>query len=157
MTYREKITQEQPEHIDSDCLGGVGGCPYVYGYESKNDSPCVKNNRKPGEIFCTSCWDREIPGTKKEKNMDVTNETMIDLMEELDDVKAELDYFKNREVELKEELNRLEKYKQYEKTANELKAMYTAFISAGFSNTQAFDMVKTITIGMIPAVLKNSH
>lgn len=59
MTFREKMTIEHPDLVDSDYLGGVANCPRTYGYEYNN--VCAGIN----EEACTKCWDREIPGTEK--------------------------------------------------------------------------------------------
>ena len=170
MTCREKLRLEHPDHADKPhCVGGCSGCPKDYGYLNYPDEYSYPS-------YCTECWDREIPGTepltyehtgepigkvtditedengvtatiKKEKTM-ATKKTKADLEKELEAIKES-------KAELEKELKNLEKYKQYEEMADELKAMHTAFMNAGFSNTQAYDMVKTMTIGMMPAVLKN--
>lgn len=49
---------------------------------------------------------------------------------------------KNEELKgLKKEIEKLEKYKQYEDMANELKAMYDSFVNSGFDETQAFKLM----------------
>ena len=59
MTCREKLEKEHPENINFDCFGGCIGCPDDYGYLPKlSESECQS-------MRCTSCWDREIPGTEK--------------------------------------------------------------------------------------------
>lgn len=64
------------------------------------------------------------------------NKTKAELMEELEEIKAEL---KNKEKEI-EDLKRFEKYKEM---GDELKAMQNAFIDSGFTETQAFKMLLT--------------
>lgn len=50
---------------------------------------------------------------------------------------------KNNEIkELKKEAERLERYKEYEKGADELAAIRDSYINAGFSKTEAFEMTK---------------
>ena len=52
---------------------------------------------------------------------------------------------KQREIdELHKELARLEKYKQYDDTADEFKAIHTSFVNAGFSDDQAFKLMQSI-------------
>ena len=58
MTCREMLMQEQPELVRPDHAGGCAGCPSDYGYlYDPDDDKCG------GNINCTKCWDREIPGT----------------------------------------------------------------------------------------------
>ena len=52
---------------------------------------------------------------------------------------------KQKEIDdLHKELARLEKYKQYDDTADELKAIHTSFVNAGFSDDQAFELMQSI-------------
>ena len=60
MTFREKLKQEHPECVRPSCMGGCASCPYIYGYEDRNDRPC----RSKG-YSCTDCWNRTIPGTEE--------------------------------------------------------------------------------------------
>lgn len=71
---------------------------------------------------------------EKEKNM-ATKKTKTELMEELETIKE-------AKAELEKELKNLEKYKQYEDCADETKAIHTAFVNSGFSDAQAFELVK---------------
>lgn len=64
-----------------------------------------------------------------------TKKTKAELMEELENVK-------NNKAELEKELKNLEKYKQYESAAGELHALYTSFVMVGFSDVQAFELLK---------------
>jgi hypothetical protein len=50
---------------------------------------------------------------------------------------------KATKAELEKELKNLEKYKQYEDMADEIHATYISFVNAGFSNEQAYDLIKT--------------
>lgn len=59
MTYKEKLTLEHPNKIDEKCVGGVAGCPSMYGYEASRQ--CTYHN----DDKCAECWNREIPGTEK--------------------------------------------------------------------------------------------
>ena len=61
MTFREKLKQEYPDRVRPSCMGGCASCPYVYGYEDRNDRPC-----KGKGYSCTECWNRVIPGTEEE-------------------------------------------------------------------------------------------
>ena len=60
------------------------------------------------------------------------------------DLLAEIET-KNEEIKnLKEEVKKLERYKQYEAMTDELAAMRESFVNSGFTKTEAFEMVKTI-------------
>ena len=54
MTFREKLMQEHPEHIDEKYSGGCFMCPESFEYEKYFDCATAGVN-------CTECWDREIP------------------------------------------------------------------------------------------------
>ena len=143
MTCREKLFIDHPDDVDSTWCGGCRGCPHHHGYLPK-PAKC-EGGRFNSEHICTACWDREIPGTnsndgitttnEKEKNMATTKKTKAELMEELEKIK-------NDKAELEKELKNLENYKQYEECADETKAMHTAFMNSGFSDEQAFELVK---------------
>lgn len=65
----------------------------------------------------------------------MANKTKAELMEE---IKARNDEIKN----LKKEIERLDRYKVYEESANELAAIRESYINAGFSKTEAFELSK---------------
>lgn len=67
----------------------------------------------------------------------MANKTKAELMEE---VKAKNDEIKN----LKKEIEKLDRYKVYEDTADELAALRDSFVNAGFTKTEAFTMVRTM-------------
>lgn len=51
---------------------------------------------------------------------------------------------KNNEIKaLKNDIQRLDRYKQYEDAANEMAALRESFVAAGFSKAEAFELVKT--------------
>lgn len=55
MTFKERLAIEHPECADDDFHAGRIGCPYGYGYETREESR--KNCGDP----CEKCWNREIP------------------------------------------------------------------------------------------------
>ena len=137
MTFREKLMMEHPDLVDHDGSkedwnfgGGCAGCPDDFGYETKR---CYSDHCL--ETDCAECWNRVIPGTeetqnnnnKGEKNM---NKNKNELLEEI--------------AELQKQVANLERYKQYAECADEMKAMHTAFMNSGFTNEQAFEMLKTM-------------
>ena len=73
---------------------------------------------------------------EKEKNM-ATKKTKAELEKELETIKES-------KAELEKELKNLEKYKHYEDAAGEIHALYTSFTMAGFTDDQAFELVKTM-------------
>lgn len=66
MTYREKLKMEHPDRLSKDYIGGCYSCPSDYGYQSRD---CEKNCGGPTTSLCTKCWDQEIPGTEKPKEI----------------------------------------------------------------------------------------
>ena len=52
--------------------------------------------------------------------------------------------------DLKKELVRLERFKQYVTAADESKAAYDAFVQSGFTEEQAFDLLKIMFKNAIP-------
>ena len=74
MTFKEKLKQEYPDRVRPSCMGGCVSCPYVYGYEDRNDRPC-----KGKGYSCTECWNRVIPGTEPAKPN--SNMSLVDLIE----------------------------------------------------------------------------
>ena len=53
---------------------------------------------------------------------------------------------KNQEIkELKNDIQKLDRYKQYEDAANEVAAIRDSFVAAGFSKSEAFELLKAMT------------
>lgn len=154
MTCREKLAIEHPDCVRDICCGGCEGCPHDYGYLD-----CPESCRPLSEESCIRCWDREIPDEnvlatetdfEKENNMATTKKTKAELEKELESVKA-------TKAELEKELKNLEKYKQYEDAADEVHAMYISFVNAGFSNEQAYDLIKTAMLCVSQGNLNFPH
>lgn len=132
MTCRERWELDHPGMVFDD--NRAGRCPWHYGYLS---SPDYCGDLRSG--VCEECWNREIPETeepKKEKPMD-TKKTKAELMEELEAANKAKD-------DLEKQLAELEKYKTYRTAGDELKAIHTSFVDAGFSSDQAFSMLQTM-------------
>lgn len=146
MTCREKLKLKLPE-FSEDRLDDItrSYCPF----EMEIDYP-------PGQVcrhsICSECWNTEIPETKIKKENDIMNPTKMTKAELL----KEIEFAHNHIREMEGRLERMEHYKQYEDMADELKAMHTAFMNSGFTNEQAFDMVKTLTNAAIPAALRGA-
>ena len=129
MTCKEKLIADHPEWTKEEIDYRIHeNCPSDYRYL---DVPvdCVVEHST-----CIRCWNRKIPETtevKKEKeNMSTTRKTKQELVEEIDALKKELETVKNVE--------------QYEEGAYQIKALHTAFMNAGFTDAQAFELILTM-------------
>ncbi len=162
MTYREEVGKNYPYKIDPECMGGVEGCPYHYNYETYDERPC--KNVGLCESVCRDCWDREIPDgecidgicTPREEQIFAVNEGGFCIEEDDNEkektmakktkaeLEKELETIKESKAELEKEIKNLEKYKQYDDMAGEVHAIYMSFVMAGFSEEQAFDLLKTM-------------
>lgn len=144
MTCREKLKVQHPELVDSRFMGGCRGCPYDVGrrYVSKAacSEICMDLTLLPSER-CTKCWDQVIPSKKKTiKETKKGNETtMKKTKEELINENAEL---KKQIRKNEKELVKLERYRQYSDAAGELRAAHESFVEAGFTDEQAFELLK---------------
>lgn len=151
MTCREKLKLEHPEKVGYPrFVGGCAGCPHDYGYL---DKPAGCN----GTLGCTACWDREIPGTEtiNKKENDImpvkhTNHNKMTKTELIEEIEAARTHIQAMESQLKN----LEKYRQYEEAADEIKAIHAALMNSGFTNEQAFDLLKTTIQSMMPTILR---
>lgn len=131
MTFIEKLKIEHPDKIcyanGKINYGSIDlGCPDEYGYEPKTGTGC--STKRP----CAECWNREIPGTendilKGEKEMAETRKTKKELLEEI--------------AELRKEVERVDKRKQFDDAASDLKMQYDAFVDAGFDAIDAFELL----------------
>ncbi len=73
--------------------------------------------------------------------------TKTELLEEIE--------AKNNEIKnLKNEVKKLERFKQYEEMTDELAVLRDSFVNSGFTKTEAFEMVKTLTKAVLPSVLR---
>lgn len=125
-------------------------CPWEVGIDYPPEKVC-RDSR------CSACWYTDIPEPEKiKKENDImptdsinrTKKTKAELLEELEQA--------NQNVrDLKNEIKNLERYKQYEDMADEIKALHTAFMNSGFTNEQAFDLLKTMTQAVIPTALSS--
>ena len=130
MTALEKLKKEHPEEINS--FGMAIYCPTKYGYADK-PAYCRDENYGDAHERCADCWNREIPEEKEKENKSM-KKTKAMLEEELEQKRDEIE-------ELKKELVKVEKYKQYDDMAGEIKAIYDSFVNAGFNNDQAYEIL----------------
>lgn len=131
MTLIEKLRKEHPEEMNS--FDRPIYCPTKYGYA---ECPLYCKDIEYGNALkrCTDCWNREIPEEKEEKENKPMKKTKAMLEEELNQKKNEIE-------ELKKELVKVEKYKQYDDMAGEIKAIYDSFVNAGFNRDQAYEIL----------------
>lgn len=129
MTCINQYMKEHPDATLSEVIKHY--CPWEFYNIDENFEGCTDAMYEYGD--CERCWNREIPGTdvKKEKeNMPTTRKTKQELVEEIDALKKELENVKNVE--------------QYEEGAYQIKALHTAFMNAGFTDAQAFELILTM-------------
>lgn len=142
MTCKEKLMADNPKLDTWDIEGIIEDyCPHHYGY-MHNDGFCRDLDQD-----CEACWNQKIIIKKEIKTMTNTKKTKTQLIEELEAAKANV-------TDLKKQIDNLERYKQYEECADEIKAMHTAFMNSGFSDEQAFDLIKTTMTLVAPSVFK---
>ena len=128
MTFKEKLMIEHPQCVDPWFYGGCYGCPRRYGYETET---CCPNKTSD----CEACWNRTIPGTendilKGEKEMADTRKTKKELLEEI--------------AELKKEVERADQRKKFEDAAIGLKMQYDALVEVGFDNDNALKILNNM-------------
>lgn len=87
MTYREKLKKERPNRVGKRYTGGCDGCPQDYGYCTWEGVKhiCLSEEFKegPNERRCSKCWDQEIPGTEKPK--EIPNALPADIRQLIED------------------------------------------------------------------------
>lgn len=146
MTCKEKLIADHPEWdeaklayvLNEECPDAhYDVSPITDGY---GHVMCGGNN-------CVKCWDQEVPenDTKKEKKM-TTKKTKSQLIEELE-------ASENTVKDLKKQLKDLEQYKVYEDAGTEIKNIHTAFMNAGFTDDQAFELIR---ISMLTNIANNN-
>lgn len=89
-----------------------------------------------GELIADSVAESESLQTALEGgNCVMTNKTKQELMDEI--------------KELNKQIENLKKYEEYKKAADEAKAIHIAFMDAGFTEEQAFDLIKTAMMACV--------
>jgi hypothetical protein len=151
MTCLEKYLQIHPG-VDAEDVY-IGSCPF---WDNLTDSDKPDYCGKCDDD-CERCWNREIPGTEVEKENekmpvnaikpDSREMTKEQMLMEIKNAHATIH-------EMEDRLKNLERYKQCEEMADELKAVHTAFMNSGFSDEQAYDMLKILIGATLPGVMK---
>lgn len=150
MTCKEKLMEEYA-HLPAETIREIleNECPCHYGYSEGHPDCSILAN----DSLCADCWDQEITEEKKEKE----NNTMATTKKTKEQLIEELEAAKNNIYELKKQLDNLERYKQYEDCADEIKAIHTAFMNSGFTNDQAFDLIKTAMQSVAAGLMKTDR
>lgn len=150
MTCIEHLKQKYPTWADDQIRDFTRSyCPWEVGIDYPPERVC-RHSR------CSECWDTDIPEPKKNKKENEImpthdiNRTKMTKAELIEEIKMAHEHI----CEMEDQIKNLERYKQYEDMANELKAMHTAFMNSGFSDEQAYDLLKTMTQATVPAALR---
>lgn len=139
MTCREKLKLDRPELSDLDVQHIVNvACPSDSCHGYMCDPEWCHDMTIPRR--CSSCWDREIPGTKNVETIKEEKETMNNDVNTVKTKKTKTELL-NEIAELKKELENLDKYCQYENIADELAGMRDAFIAKGFTREEAISFI----------------
>lgn len=77
----------------------------------------------------------------------MATKTKVELLEEIEVREAEIKGLKN-------EVKKLERFKQYENMTDELAILRDSFVNSGFSKAEAFEMVKIIIQHGVKSVLR---
>lgn len=140
MTFREKFGKEGhprcPGFTAKDIQNAMF-CPLDLGYEQVK-VPCPKDEF--GAIDCDACWNREMPKTKPAEILNKITEEESKKMNET--TQKSVEELKKEIVALQEQLKRNEEYAQLEKAARQIKMAHDAFMNAGFTSEQAFEILK---------------
>ena len=127
MTCREKLALEHPDWSEDELAYALyNDCPSMYRYLP---DPNCQN------ISCPKCWDREIPESETIENKEEVKEMETNTTKK---TKTEL---LNAIADLKKEVEKQDKYRQYEQVADELAAMRDALTDKGFTREEAMQFI----------------
>ena len=72
----------------------------------------------------------------------MATKTKTELLEEIE--------AKNNEIQvLKDEVKKLERFKQYEDVTDEIAALRDSFVNSGFTKAEAFELVKALVVQQV--------
>ena len=144
MTCFEKLRQDRPDLNETQLSNMMRSyCPFEMGINYPPSAFCK-------DSMCSTCWNTEIPETKIKKENDIMTPTKMTKAELVEEIHHAHEHIQKMEAQIKN----LERYKQYENMADEMKAMHTAFMNSGFSDDQAYDLMKTLINTVAPAALR---
>lgn len=136
MTRKEKLRLDHPDWSENQFRRIFrDSCPSEYGFEEM-DEYCV--------VACAECWNKEIPETKpteKENDIMPINVAATREVTKADLIK-EIEFARNHISEMEIELKKLEQYKKNVAIANEMKAIHNSLVEVGFTDEQAFELMK---------------
>ena len=136
MTRKEKLRMDHPDWSENQFRRIFrDSCPYEYGLD-KDPGDCVVN--------CINCWNKDIPETEETKKendiMPINVATTREVTKE--ELLKEIEFAHNHISEMEIELKKLEQYKKNVALATELKAIHNSLVEGGFSEEQAFELMK---------------
>lgn len=62
MTYKQRLSIENPSALNRDCFGGCEGCPGTYFKGAPHITSCGHN---ASSATCFDCWTTEIPNSNQ--------------------------------------------------------------------------------------------
>lgn len=132
MTCKEKFIKDHPDYSEKQLTSIFDNdCPGDYGIM---DDPHDEDGYPNCYTVCADCWNREITETDENKKeniiMPTTKKTKAELLEEIEQLHKELEEIKNAEL--------------YQQGANQLKVMHAAYMIAGFTDEQSFELLLTM-------------
>lgn len=150
MTCIERLRQKYPEWTDDQIVVFTRSyCPFEVGIDYPPERVC-RHSR------CSECWDTDIPEPKKiKKENEIMPTHAINAREVTkEDLIREIEAAHNHIQEMEKRMRSLDKYNQYKEAGDEIKAMHVAFVDAGFSDDQAFELIKASIQAAMPHVLR---
>jgi hypothetical protein len=150
MTCTEHLRQRFPEWTDDQIHDYTRSyCPWEVGIDYPPEKVC-RHSR------CSECWGTDIPEPKKIKKEKKTMPTHDINAREVtkEDLIREIEAAHNHIQEMEKRMRNLDKYNQYKEAGEEIKAMHVAFVDAGFSDEQAFELIKTSIQAAMPSVMR---
>ena len=143
MTYLEQFRIDHPKRLEykDGEIDYTFGCPYHYEYEEYSE--CC-----PDKSTCEQCWNREMPGTTFKDAFDEINKNVIHEIQK-EEIKMEVTRKTKKELleeiaELKKEIERVDQRKQFEDGASALRMQYDSLIDAGFDAADAMTILITL-------------
>lgn len=141
MTRREKYLQEHP-NAKVNGNGNPLGCPSEY----LDDGECGKH------YTCKECWDQEVPGTNttnepRKETEEMAEKVLMSTEDMFNANRNQIDY-------LMAENKMLEQQVQTERAARQVRMIFDAYVGAGFTEEQAWELVKMLTKGAIENSIK---
>lgn len=140
--YKFKTEEEKKNFIGNYC-------PNEHGLDDVRDILDGCNN-----ISCKECWEQSGVELVVEETEDFEKENKKMAVKRNLTAEEVIENLQKQVAELQEEQKKLEKYKSYRDTADEIAAMRSAFVEAGFSDEEAFTLVSGMVDKVINAAVR---